>query len=218
MKHIQKQDPELYEAMAAELARQRENLELIASENFTSPAVLEAQGSVLTNKYAEGYPYRWSKKTGELNYKLYGRYYGGCEYIDEVERLAIERAKEIFGAEHANVQPHSGSQANMAAYFTLVNPGDTVLSLELAHGGHLTHGHPLSFSGQFYNIVHYIVNKDTQQFDYDEIEALAIENKPKMILAGASAYPRKMDFKRFREIADKVGAKLMVDMAHIAGL
>jgi glycine hydroxymethyltransferase len=212
------QDPELYNAMAAELKRQRENLELIASENFTSPAVLEAQGSVLTNKYAEGYPYRWSKKTGELNYKLYGRYYGGCEYIDEVERLAIERAKTIFGAEHANVQPHSGSQANMAAYFTLVNPGDTVLSLELAHGGHLTHGHPLSFSGQFYNIVHYIVNKDTQQFDYDEIEDLAKEHKPQMILAGASAYPRKMDFQRFREIADKVGAKLMVDMAHIAGL
>ncbi|MFO8145442.1 MAG: serine hydroxymethyltransferase [Candidatus Syntrophosphaera sp.] len=218
MKNIQMQDPELYNAMAAELKRQRENLELIASENFTSPAVLEAQGSVLTNKYAEGYPYRWSKKTGELNYKLYGRYYGGCEYIDEVERLAIERAKTIFGAEHANVQPHSGSQANMAAYFTLVNPGDTVLSLELAHGGHLTHGHPLSFSGQFYNIVHYIVNKDTQQFDYDEIEDLAKEHKPQMILAGASAYPRKMDFQRFREIADKVGAKLMVDMAHIAGL
>lgn len=204
--------------MSAELKRQRENLELIASENFTSLAVMEAQGSVLTNKYAEGYPYRWSKKTGKINYALYGRYYGGCEYIDEVERLAIERAKQLFGAEHANVQPHSGSQANMAAYFALVQPGDTVLSLELAHGGHLTHGHPLSFSGQFYKIVHYQVNKDTEQFDYDELEAMAKEHRPKMILAGASAYPRKMDFARFREIADLVGAKLMVDMAHIAGL
>ncbi len=212
------QDPELFAAMNAELKRQRENLELIASENFTSLAVMEAQGSVLTNKYAEGYPYRWSKKTGKVNYDLYGRYYGGCEHIDEVERLAIERAKQLFGAEHANVQPHSGSQANMAAYFALVNPGDTVLSLELAHGGHLTHGHPLSFSGQFYNIVHYVVNKDTEQFDYDELERLALEHQPKMILAGASAYPRKMDFARFRAIADKVGAKLMVDMAHIAGL
>ena len=218
MKHIQMQDPELYAAMATELKRQRENLELIASENFTSLAVMEAQGSVLTNKYAEGYPYRWSKKTGQINYKLYGRYYGGCEYIDDVERLAIERAKQLFGAEHANVQPHSGSQANMAAYFTLVKPGDTILSLELAHGGHLTHGHPLSFSGQFYNIIHYQVDKNTEQFDYDELEKMALEHKPQMILAGASAYPRKMDFARFREIADKVGAKLMVDMAHIAGL
>jgi len=218
VKHIQMQDPELYAAMAGELKRQRENLELIASENFTSMAVMEAQGSVLTNKYAEGYPYRWSKKTDKVNYKLYGRYYGGCEYIDEVERLAIERAKEIFGAEHANVQPHSGSQANMAAYFSLVKPGDTVLSLELAHGGHLTHGHPLSFSGQFYNIMHYQVEPDTEMFDYDKLEAMAKEHKPQMILAGASAYPRKMDFARFREIADMVGAKLMVDMAHIAGL
>ena len=212
------QDPELYAAMAAELKRQRENLELIASENFTSLSVMEAQGSVLTNKYAEGYPYRWSKKTGQINYKLYGRYYGGCEYIDDVERLAIERAKQLFGAEHANVQPHRGSHANMAAYFTLVKPGDTILSLELAHGGHLTHGHPLSFSGQFYNIIHYQVDKTTEQFDYDELEKMALEHKPQMILAGASAYPRKMDFARFREIADKVGAKLMVDMAHIAGL
>jgi glycine hydroxymethyltransferase len=218
VKHIQKQDPELYAAMANELTRQQENLELIASENFTSMAVMEAQGSILTNKYAEGYPYRWSKKTGKVNYKLYGRYYGGCEYIDEVERLAIERAKELFGAEHANVQPHSGSQANMAAYFALVNPGDTVLALELSHGGHLTHGHPLSFSGQLYNVIHYNVRQDTKQFDYEEIERLAIEHKPKMILTGASAYPRKIDFARFREIADKVGAKFMVDMAHIAGL
>lgn len=212
------QDPELYAAMASELKRQQENLELIASENFTSLAVMEAQGSVLTNKYAEGYPYRWSKKTGKVNYSLYGRYYGGCEYVDEVERLAIERAKRLFGSEHANVQPHSGSQANMAAYFALVQPGDTILSLELAHGGHLTHGHPLSFSGQFYKIVHYLVDKDTEQFDYDEIERLAKEHKPQMILAGASAYPRKIDFARFRAIADMVGAKLMVDMAHIAGL
>ncbi|HOT40125.1 MAG TPA: serine hydroxymethyltransferase [Candidatus Syntrophosphaera thermopropionivorans] len=218
MKHIQEQDPELYAAMTGELNRERENLELIASENFTSMAVLEAQGSVLTNKYAEGYPYRWSKKTGKINYNLYGRYYGGCEYIDEVERLAIERAKQLFGAEHANVQPHSGSQANMAAYFTLVNPGDTVMALELSHGGHLTHGHPLSFSGQFYNIVPYQVSKETEELDYDELARLAEEHKPKMILAGASAYPRKMDFAKFREIADLVGAKLMVDMAHIAGL
>jgi glycine hydroxymethyltransferase len=218
VKHIQEQDPELYAAMTGELNRERENLELIASENFTSLAVLEAQGSVLTNKYAEGYPYRWSKKTGKINYNLYGRYYGGCEYIDEVERLAIERAKQLFGAEHANVQPHSGSQANMAAYFTLVNPGDTVMALELSHGGHLTHGHPLSFSGQFYNIVPYQVSKETEELDYDELARLAEEHKPKMILAGASAYPRKMDFAKFREIADLVGAKLMVDMAHIAGL
>lgn len=218
MKHIQKTDPEIYAAITAELARQRENLELIASENFTSLAVMEAQGSILTNKYAEGYAYRWSKKTGHINYKLYGRYYGGCEHIDDVERLAVERAKQLFGAYHANVQPHSGSQANMAAYFSLVKPGDTVLSLELAHGGHLTHGHPLSFSGQLYNIIHYNVTREDHQFDYDEIEALAKEHKPQMILTGASAYPRKIDFKRFREIADMVGAKLMVDMAHIAGL
>jgi glycine hydroxymethyltransferase len=218
VKHIQKQDPEVFAAISKELSRQQENLELIASENFTSLAVMEAQGSILTNKYAEGYPYRWSKKTGKINYNLYGRYYGGCEYIDVVEQLAIERAKELFGAEHANVQPHSGSQANMAAYFALVNPGDTVLTLELAHGGHLTHGHPLSFSGELYNIIHYTVKKDTKQFDYDEIERLAKEHKPKMILTGASAYPRKIDFARFREIADMVGAKFMVDMAHIAGL
>lgn len=218
MKHIQMNDPELFAAIASELTRQRENLELIASENFTSMAVMEAQGSILTNKYAEGYPYRWSKKTGQINYNLYGRYYGGCEYIDEVERLAIERAKKLFGADHANVQPHSGSQANMAAYFALVNPGDTVLALELSHGGHLTHGHPLSFSGMLYNIIHYNVRKETEQFDYEEIERLALEHKPKMILTGASAYPRKIDFARFRSIADKVGARFMVDMAHIAGL
>jgi glycine hydroxymethyltransferase len=218
MRHIKQYDPELYEAMRSELRRQTENLELIASENFTSEAVLEAQGSVLTNKYAEGYPYRVSKKTGERNYKLYGRYYGGCEFVDEVERMAIERAKELFGADHANVQPHSGSQANMGAYFALIKPGDTVLALELTHGGHLTHGHPLSFSGQLYNIVPYGVNKDTEQFDYDLIREKALECKPKLILTGASAYPRTIDFARFREIADEVGAYFMVDMAHIAGL
>lgn len=218
MKHIKMQDPEIYEAILDEIKRQTENLELIASENFVSRAVLEAAGSVLTNKYAEGYPYRWSKKTGQINYNLYGRYYGGCENVDVVERLAIERAKELFGAEHANVQPHSGSQANMAAYFSLVQPGETVLSLELAHGGHLTHGHPLSFSGALYNIVHYGVEKDTEVFDYDKLMEMAQQVKPKMILAGASAYPRAMNFAKFREIADSIGATLMVDMAHIAGL
>jgi len=218
MEYLKKQDSELYDAMQSEVKRQAGNLELIASENFVSNAVMEAAGSVLTNKYAEGYPYRWSKKTGKINYKLYGRYYGGCEFIDKVEELAIERAKALFGAEHANVQPHSGSQANMAAYFALVNPGDTVLSLELSHGGHLTHGHPLSFSGKMYNIIPYQVDKKTQMFDYDNIRKLAIEHKPKLILTGASAYPRSIDFSIFRDIADEVGAKLMVDMAHIAGL
>ncbi|MBW6515147.1 MAG: serine hydroxymethyltransferase [Candidatus Cloacimonetes bacterium] len=218
MKHIKMQDPEIFAAILNEINRQTENLELIASENFVSRAVLEAAGSVLTNKYAEGYPYRWSKKTGQINYNLYGRYYGGCENVDVVERLAIERAKELFKAEHANVQPHSGSQANMAAYFALVKPGDTILTLELAHGGHLTHGHPLSFSGALYNVIHYGVNKETEVFDYDHLMQMAQEVKPKMILAGASAYPRAMDFAKFREIADSVGATLMVDMAHIAGL
>ncbi|HPR17305.1 MAG TPA: serine hydroxymethyltransferase [Candidatus Cloacimonadota bacterium] len=218
MNNIKNNDPELYAAMNNELNRQRENLELIASENFVSKAVLEAVGSVLTNKYAEGYPYRWSKKTDKINYSLYGRYYGGCEFIDKVEELAIERAKQIYGCDHANVQPHSGSQANMAAYFSIIKPGDTILSLELSHGGHLTHGHPLSFSGSLFNIVAYGVNKETEQFDYDEIRKLALEHKPQMILTGASAYPRAIDFKKFREIADEVGAKLVVDMAHIAGL
>ena len=190
MKFLKKQDPELYAAMHSELKRQSENLEMIASENFVSRAVMEATGSVLTNKYAEGYPYRWSKKTDKINYKLYGRYYGGCEFIDEAEKLAIERAKEIFGAEHANVQPHSGSQANMAAYFAIINPGDTILSLELSHGGHLTHGHPLSFSGSLFKIVPYGVNKETEQFDYDEIRKIALEVKPHMLLTGASAFPR----------------------------
>jgi glycine hydroxymethyltransferase len=218
MRTIKQNDPEVFDAMYRELKRQSENLELIASENFVSRAVLEAAGSVLTNKYAEGYPYRWSQKTGQINYNLYGRYYGGCHIVDEVERLAIERAKELFGAEHANVQPHCGSSANMAAYFALIKPGDTILSLELSHGGHLTHGHPLSFSGSLFKIVSYGVNKDTEQFDYDEIRRLALEVKPQLILTGASAYPREIDFPKFREIADEVGAKFVVDMAHIAGL
>lgn len=218
MKHIKSYDPELFEAMNDELIRQTENLELIASENFTSMAVLEAQGSVLTNKYAEGYPYRVSKKTGKRSYKLYGRYYGGCENVDIVEKLAIERAKELFGADHANVQPHSGSQANMGAYFSVLKPGDTILTLELSHGGHLTHGHPLSFSGQLYNVVHYTVDQKTEMFDYEQIRELALEHKPALIVTGASAYPRKIDFQKFRDICDEVGAKFMVDMAHIAGL
>jgi len=218
MIHIKKSDPELYQAMYNELTRQSQNLELIASENFVSRSVLEAAGSVLTNKYAEGYPYRWSKKTGKIKYSLYGRYYGGCEFIDDCEELAIERAKKIFGAEHANVQPHSGSQANMAAYFALIKPGDTILSLELTHGGHLTHGHPLSFSGYLFNIIPYGVNRKTEMFDYEEIRKIALESKPQMILTGASAYPRAIDFAKFKEIADEVGAKLVVDMAHIAGL
>ncbi len=218
MKLIKKNDPELFEFMENELRRQSENLELIASENFVSETVLEAAGTVLTNKYAEGYPYRWSKKTDKINYKLYGRYYGGCHEVDKVEQLAIERAKELFGAEHANVQPHSGSQANMAAYFAMVKPGSTVLALELTHGGHLTHGHPLSFSGNLYNIVPYKVDPADDQLNYEELLKIAKECKPDMILAGASAYPRKIDFAKFREIADAVGAKLMVDMAHIAGL
>lgn len=202
--HLKKTDPQVCSAIRKELLRQNNNLELIASENFVSEAVLEAQGSVLTNKYAEGYPGR--------------RWYGGCEYVDEVERLAIERAKKIFKAEHANVQPHSGTQANMAVYFALLNLGDTVLAMDLACGGHLTHGHPHSFSGSFYKIVTYGVNNKTELLDYGEIEELAVKFKPKMILAGASAYPRIIDFKKFRKICDKVGAYLFVDMAHIAGL
>jgi glycine hydroxymethyltransferase len=204
VKHLKQADPEIYAAIQKELGRQNDNLELIASENFTSLAVLEAQGSVLTNKYAEGYPGK--------------RWYGGCEYVDIVESLAIERAKSIFGAEHVNVQPHSGSQANMAVYFAAVNPGDTVLAMDLAAGGHLTHGHPHNFSGRFFKMVGYGVDKKTETLDYDLIQELAKQHKPKMILAGASAYPRTIDFKRFRQIADSVGAYLFVDMAHIAGL
>jgi glycine hydroxymethyltransferase len=204
MKHIKKIDPEIYAAIRNEIKRQEDNLELIASENFTSLAVLEAQGSVLTNKYAEGYPK--------------ARWYGGCEYVDDAERLAIERAKELFGAEHVNVQAHSGTQANMAVYFTALRFKDTVLAMDLACGGHLTHGHPHNFSGMFYNVVTYGVDKKTETLDYENILSLAKKHKPKMILAGASAYPRRMDFKEFRKIADKVGAYLFVDMAHIAGL
>ncbi len=204
MKDLKVVDPEVFSAIGRELKRQEDNLELIASENFTSIAVLKAQGSVLTNKYAEGYPSR--------------RWYGGCEHVDVVENLAIERVKKIFKAEYANVQPHSGSQANMAVYFALLSPGDTVLAMDLAAGGHLTHGHALNFSGMFYKIVGYGVDPKTEMLDYNLILDLAIKHKPKMILAGASAYPRVIDFKAFREIADKVGAYLFVDMAHIAGL
>ena len=197
-------DPAVADAIRLETERQEYNLELIASENFVSEAVMEAQGSVLTNKYAEGYPGK--------------RYYGGCHNVDIVENLAIERAKELFGAEHANVQPHAGSQANMAVYFTVLKPGDTVLGMNLAHGGHLTHGSPVNFSGKFFNIVPYGVTRENQTIDYDEVERLALEHKPKMIVVGASAYPRIIDFAAFRKIADKVGALVMVDMAHIAGL
>ncbi|HNW39370.1 MAG TPA: serine hydroxymethyltransferase [Candidatus Omnitrophota bacterium] len=204
MKDLKHSDPEIYEAIQKELGRQNSNIELIASENFTSLAVLEAQGSVLTNKYAEGYPGK--------------RWYGGCEYVDIAESLAIERAKKLFGAEHVNVQPHSGSQANMAVYFAALNPGDTVLAMDLSAGGHLTHGHPNNFSGKLFKMVGYGVDKKTEALDYDVIQELAKQHKPKMILAGASAYPRTIDFKRFRQIADSVGAYLFVDMAHIAGL
>lgn len=202
--YLKQQDEALFSAMRQELGRQRDNIELIASENFVSQAVMEAQGSVLTNKYAEGYPGR--------------RYYGGCEYVDLAENLARDRAKEIFGAEHANVQPHSGAQANMAVYFTILEQGDTVLGMNLSHGGHLTHGSPVNFSGVQYNFVEYGVDQKTEMIDYDVVAKLAEEHKPKLIVAGASAYPRVIDFKRFREIADSVGAYLMVDMAHIAGL
>ncbi|MBR6602444.1 MAG: serine hydroxymethyltransferase, partial [Clostridia bacterium] len=197
-------DADVAAACERELGRQRHNIELIASENIVSKAVLLAAGGVLTNKYAEGYPGK--------------RYYGGCVYVDEVEEIARERAKKIFGADHANVQPHCGASANLAVFFALLNPGDTVLSMNLAHGGHLSHGSPVNISGKYFNIVPYGVSSETQTIDYDEVERLAIENKPKLILAGASAYPRVIDFKRFREIADKVGAYFMVDMAHIAGL
>ena len=197
-------DPEVFEAVRNELERQHSRLELIASENFTSEAVLEATGSVFTNKYAEGYPGK--------------RYYGGCEFVDIVENLARERAKKLFRCEYVNVQPHSGSQANQAAYSALVQPGDTILGMNLAHGGHLTHGHELNFSGKTYKVVPYGVRRDDERIDYDELIRIAQEHKPKMIIAGGSAYPRILDFKRFREAADSVGAKLIVDMAHFAGL
>ena len=197
-------DPELAEAMAAETRRQEEHIELIASENYASPRVLEAQGSVLTNKYAEGYPGK--------------RYYGGCEYVDKAEVLAIERAKALFGADYANVQPHSGSSANLAVFHALLSPGDTVMGMSLADGGHLTHGAGVNFSGKFYNAVQYGINHDTGLIDYDELAAMALEHKPKLIIGGFSAYSRTMDWARFREIADSVGAWLLVDMAHVAGL
>lgn len=204
MDALGKSDPEVCEAIRREQERQRRNIELIAAENYASRAVLEAQGSVLTDKYAEGYPKH--------------RYYGGCQEVDVAEELAKERAERLFGAEHANVQPHSGAQANMAAYFTLINYGDTVMASRLDHGGHLTHGSPATFSGRFYQFVHYGVSQETERLDYDEIERLALEHRPKLIVAGASAYSRIIDFKRFGEIAELVGARLMVDMAHIAGL
>ena len=197
-------DPEIEEAIRHEVERQHSNLELIASENFTSQAVLDATGSIFTNKYAEGYPGK--------------RYYGGCEFTDIVEELARERAKKLFGAEHANVQPHSGSQANEAAYFSVCSHGDTIMGLNLAHGGHLTHGHPLNFSGKTFHVVAYNVRREDERIDYDEVERLAHEHKPKMIVAGGSAYPRILDFPRFRQIADSVGAVFLVDMAHISGL
>jgi len=197
-------DPAIADAIIKETERQEYSLEFIASENFVSERVLEAQGSLMTNKYAEGYPAK--------------RYYGGCEFVDIAEQLAIDRAKELFGAEHANVQAHSGSQANMAVYFAVCNPGDTILGMNLAHGGHLTHGSPVNFSGKLFNIVPYGVREDTGTIDYDEVERLANEHKPKMIVVGASAYPRELDFVAFRKIADQVGAVVMVDMAHIAGL
>ena len=201
---LKKNDPEVFAAVEKETARQRNKIELIASENFVSETVMEANGTTLTNKYAEGYPAK--------------RYYGGCENVDIVENIAIERAKELFGAGYANVQPHSGAQANMATFFALLEPGDTVLSMSLAHGGHLSHGSPVNMSGKYWNIVPYGVGRETGRIDYEEVRRLALECKPKLILAGASAYPRIIDFKKFREIADEVGAYLMVDMAHIAGL
>ena len=201
---LKKTDPEIFDAIYLELRRQTDGLELIASENYTSIAVLAAAGSVMTNKYAEGYPRK--------------RYYGGCQFVDIAEDLARDRAKALFGAEHANVQPHSGSQANMAVYFTAIQPGDTIMGLKLSHGGHLTHGHPVNFSGKLYNIVQYGVDRETEMLNYDEIRKLALEHRPKLIMTGASAYPRFWDFKKFREIADEVGAVLVADMAHFAGL
>lgn len=204
MTNLQQQDTEIYNAIRGELNRQRNGIELIASENFVSEAVLEAMGTILTNKYSEGYPGK--------------RYYGGNEFIDICENLAIERAKKLFGAEHVNVQTHAGSQANMAAYFAVLQPGDTIMGMNLAHGGHLTHGSPVNFSGKLYNIVAYGVRKKTEIIDMDEVGKLALEHKPKLIIASFSAYPRDLDYKRFREIADAVGAYLMADIAHIAGL
>ncbi|MEK6681722.1 MAG: serine hydroxymethyltransferase, partial [Nitrospirota bacterium] len=204
MSFLKKADPHVYNAIKGEERREKEKIILIASENYTSTAVLEAQGCLMTNKYAEGYP----KK----------RYYGGCEFVDVVEELAIQRAKKLFGAEHVNVQPHSGSQANMAVYFSVLKPGDTILGMNLSHGGHLTHGSPVSFSGILYNAVFYGVHRETGMIDYNNVEAIALQHRPKMIVVGASAYSRIIDFKRFREIADKSESYLMADIAHIAGL
>ena len=204
MNTVRAADPEVFAAMENELARQRDHIELIASENFVSPAVMAAMGSHLTNKYAEGYPGH--------------RYYGGCEHVDVVEDIARERAKQLFGAEHANVQPHSGAQANTAVYFALLEPGDTVMGMNLSHGGHLTHGSPVNMSGKYFNFVPYGVSSETEMIDYDDVRRIALECKPKLIVAGASAYPRAIDFAKLREICDEVGAMLMVDMAHIAGL
>ena len=204
MRRLQKTDPEIFDAVSNERRRQHDHLELIASENFTSLAVMEAQGSVLTNKYAEGYPG--------------ARWYGGCEFVDVAERLAIERAKRLFGAEHANVQPHSGTQANITVLYAMLQPGDTILAMSLANGGHLSHGHPKNFSGRFFTIVPYGVSRETETIDYNEVEALARQHKPKLILTGYSAYSQLLDYARFRKIADEVGALLMVDMAHFAGL
>ncbi len=204
LEQLKKGDPAIYECVRNEMRRQNQGIELIASENFTSLAVMEAMGSVLTNKYAEGYPGK--------------RWYGGCEYVDVVEQLAIDRAKKLFGAEHANVQPHSGASANTAVFMAVLNPGDKILGMNLSHGGHLTHGHPMNFSGKFYQIIPYGVSKETETINYDELDALAREHKPKLILMGASAYSRQIDFARARKIADEVGALVMVDMAHFAGL
>ncbi len=204
MRKLKEVDRDIFDIIYGETQRQAFGLELIASENFVSEAVMEAMGSVMTNKYAEGYPGK--------------RYYGGCEFMDLAENLARERAKTLFGCEHVNVQPHSGSQANMAVYFSVLQPGETILGLNLSHGGHLTHGHPINFSGRFFHVVPYGVNKETEVIDYAELRKIAIEAKPKMIIAGASAYPRELDFKKFRDVADEVGAYLMVDIAHIAGL
>ncbi|MFC1483269.1 serine hydroxymethyltransferase, partial [Candidatus Margulisiibacteriota bacterium] len=204
MSQLKAIDPEIYEACWKELKRQNEKIELIASENFTSLAVMETQGSVLTNKYAEGYPGK--------------RYYGGCEYVDIAESLALERAKKLFNAEYVNVQPHSGAQANTAVYFAMIEPGDKVLGMNLSHGGHLTHGSPVNISGKYYNFIPYGVSKENEQIDYDDLQKLAEKEKPKMIVGGASAYPRCIDFEKMRKIADSVGAILFIDMAHIAGL
>ena len=204
MSFLEKTDPEIHQAIKSETRRQAQNIELIASENFVSEAVLEAQGCIMTNKYAEGYPGN--------------RYYGGCEFVDVAENLAIERCKKLFGADHVNVQPHSGTQANMAVYFAAVQPGDTVLGMNLSHGGHLSHGSPANFSGKFYKIVAYGVDRETETIDYDEVKKLAQEHKPKLIVVGASAYPRIIDFEKFRKVADEAGAVIMADIAHIAGL